>query len=153
MNAETLPESLELEGLPATAREIAEAIGLPHALRLIEVLGGTTFPVPKRQTKLGELRFATLAGVVGVEAADVLVRRYGSTDLYIPRCAAALRRQRDLAIIREYERLTATESGNAAVQRLARSYRLSDRQVFNVLKSSPAETVNVGGAVQLSLLG
>jgi len=146
-------EHAELSSLPATARDMAEVIGLRKTLRLVEALGGTTFPVPKRETKLGELRFNVLADVVGVDAADILVRRYGSTDLYIPRCAEALRRARDTAICREYDRLIQTMSGNEAVQRLARTHRLSDRRVFDILKNTPVATVNVGGAVQLKLLG
>ncbi|MDP3427014.1 MAG: Mor transcription activator family protein [Humidesulfovibrio sp.] len=146
-------EQAELSSLPATARDMAQVIGLRKTLRLVETLGGTTFPVPKRETRLGELRFNVLAEVVGVEAAEVLVRRYGSTDLYIPRCADALRHARDAGIIREYEQLIGTMSGNEAVQRLARSHSLSDRRIFDILKSTPMATVNVGGAVQLSLLG
>jgi hypothetical protein len=148
----TLAE-LDLEHLPAMAQELADSIGLRKTLRLVEALGGTTFPVPKRETKLGELRFNVLADVVGVDAAEVIVRRYGSTDLYIPRCADALRRARDTAICREYDRLIQAMSGNEAVQRLARTHRLSDRRVFDILKRTPMTTVNVGGAVQLKLLG
>jgi hypothetical protein len=44
-------------------------------------------------------------------------------------------------------------SGNEAVQRLARTHRLSDRRVFDILKRTPMTTINVGGAVQLKLLG
>lgn len=146
-------EHAELSSLPATARDMAEVIGLRKTLRLVEALGGTTFPVPKRETKLGELRFNVLADVIGVDAADILVRRYGSTDLYIPRCAEALRRARDAVICREYDRLIQTMSGNEAVQRLARTHRLSDRHIFNILKRMPESTVQVGGAVQLKLLG
>jgi len=146
-------ERASLEQLPATVRDMAEVIGLRKTLYLVETLGGTTFPVPKRETKLGELRFNVLADVIGVDAADILVRRYGSTDLYIPRCAEALRRARDTAICREYDRLIQTMSGNEAVQRLARTHSLSDRRVFDILKRVPMTTVNVGGAVQLSLLG
>lgn len=159
MNHDSLA-NLDKSYLPAVAQELAEAVGLPKALRLVETLGGTTFPVPKRETKQGELRFAVLADVVGVEAAEVLVRRYGSTDLYIPKCAEAMRRLRDAAIIQEYDALIRKDmngrkgiSGNEAVQRLARSHRLSDRQIFNILKREPVSTVNVGGAVQLKLLG
>jgi len=70
-----------------------------------------------------------------------------------PRCADALRRARDTAICREYDRLIQTMSGNEAVQRLARTHRLSDRRVFDILKRTPMTTINVGGAVQLKLLG
>lgn len=152
MSTDTM-ESLAVDTLPATARELAQLIGLQKALRLVETLGGTTFPVPKRETKLGELRFNVLADVVGVEAADAMVRRFSGTDLYIPRCAEALRNARDAAICAEYDRLIQTMSGNEAVQRLARTHRLSDRHIFNILKREPVTTVNVGGAVQLSLLG
>lgn len=44
-------------------------------------------------------------------------------------------------------------SGNEAVQRLARTHRLSDRHIFNILKRKPVATVNMGGALQLRLLG
>lgn len=145
---------LELGQLPAVARELAEVIGLRKTLLLVEKLGGTTFPVPKRETKLGELRFSLLAGVIGVEAAEAIVRRYGSTGLYIPRCVDAIRAARDADICREYDSLIQTMSGNEAVQRLARAHSLSDRHIFNILKREPAtSTVNVGGAVQLKLLG
>lgn len=144
---------MDLDQLPSMARELAESIGMTKTLRLVEILGGTTFPVPKRETKLGELRFATLAQVIGVDAAVVLVRRYGSTDLYIPRCADALRRARDVAICREYDQLIESMSGNQAVQRLARTHRLCDRRIFDILKQTPVPTLNVGGAVQLKLLG
>ncbi|GAB6127327.1 Mor transcription activator family protein [Humidesulfovibrio idahonensis] len=144
---------LELEQLPVMARELAAAIGLRQAMRLVDALGGTTFPVPKRETKQGELRFNTLAHVIGPAAAEVLVRRYGSTDLYIPRCADALRRVRDTAICREYDRLIQTMSGNQAVQRLARANSLCDRRIFDILKQTPVPTLNVGGTGQLRLLG
>ena len=146
-------DQVEIARLPAVARELAEVVGLPAAARLVEALGGTTYPIPKRETRRGELRYAYLAGIVGAGAADKLVRRYGGTDLYVPRCSDALRHVRDAAICREYDRLIADMSGNAAVQRLARAHNLSDRRIFTILKGTPAPTVNAGGAVQLKLLG
>jgi hypothetical protein len=146
-------DGLALERLPAVARELAETIGLRQALRLVEALGGTTFPVPKRENRAGELRFKVLAEVVGEPAAEAIVRRYGSTGLYIPRCADALRHARDAAICRDYDLLIQSMSGNDAVQRLARANHLSDRSIFAILKRVPAtSTVNIGGAVQLKLL-
>lgn len=145
-------DHVDLSHLPAVAQDLALVIGLRNTMRLVEAFGGTTFPVPKRETKLGELRFATLASVIGAEAAEALVRRYGGTDLYFPRCVDALRRLRDASIIREYEEITKTASGNEAVQRLARQHQLSDRHIFNILKRVPESEVQVGGAVQLKLL-
>lgn len=146
-------DQVELSRLPAVARELAEVTGPRNAMRLVEAFGGTTFPVPKRETRLGELRFAALASVIGREAAEALVKRFGGTDLYIPRCADALRGARDAAICREYDELVASMSGNEAVQRLARQHQLSDRHIFNILKRVPESTVQVGGTVQLKLLG
>jgi len=157
MNHQNAPSLVRLapepERLPVMARELAEVVGLRNAMLLVDALGGTTYPIPKRETKQGELRFGELARIVGQEAGEALVRRYGGTDLYIPRCADALRRARDAAICREYDRLIQTMSGNAAVQRLARANSLCDRRIFDILKGTPAPTLNVGGAVQLRLLG
>lgn len=145
-------DQVELSRLPAVVRELVEMMGLRKAMRLVDVFGGTTFPVPKRQTRLGELRFAALASVIGAEAAEALIKRFGGTDLYIPRCAKVLRDTRDAAIIREYEEITRSVSGNEAVQRLARKHQVSDRLIFTILKRVPESTVQVGGTVQLKLL-
>lgn len=127
--------------LPTVAREIAGLIGLPKTLQLVEALGGTTFPVAKRETKLGELRYQMLADVVGNEAADAMTTRFGGTDLYIPRCAQALRRARDAEIIAHFDRESKKRSANAVVAELALKYRLSDRRVWSVLKFSPEESI------------
>ncbi|KAF0234321.1 MAG: hypothetical protein FD177_877 [Desulfovibrionaceae bacterium] len=54
---------------------------------------------------------------------------------------------------RTYDLLIQAMSGNEAVQRLARTHCLSDRRVFDILKRTPMTMVNVGGAMQLKLLG
>lgn len=65
--------------------DVVPVVGQDVAAELVRQLGGTTFPVPKRQSRQGELRYRMLAEVVGEEAADLLVYHYGGSDLYIPR--------------------------------------------------------------------
>ncbi len=124
------------DSMPAMAREIAGLIGMPDTLRLVEALGGTTFPVPKRGNKLGELRFCMLEQAVGVVASDILCKQYGGTNLYIPRCADALRRARDTEIIRHFDTEIRTgRTGTEVVAELALRYRICDRRVWNILKT------------------
>ncbi|ADP87634.1 Mor transcription activator domain protein [Nitratidesulfovibrio vulgaris RCH1] len=133
--------ALSEAALPAAAREIAALVGLPKTLQLVERLGGTTFPVPKRATKVGELRYFMLADVVGVEAADLLCRHYGGTNLYVPRCAEALRKARDAEIVATFDRETKEKSASAVVAELALRYRLSDRRIWLILKEVPVLAV------------
>ncbi len=126
--------------LPASVQELVDLIGLAAAMKLVRSLGGTTFPVPKRQTRLGELRYSMLADVVGVDAADALTQRYGGDELYIPRCAAALQAARDAEINEAF--VTGTRAGRSAadvVFSLARRYKLSDRRVWHILKTVPVK--------------
>ncbi|KUM02921.1 DNA transposition protein [Chromobacterium subtsugae] len=139
MKLEQLPNLL-----PETVRLIAGMIGLPNTLKLVENLGGTTFPVSKKRSRLGEARYLALAEVVGVEAADRLCQHYGGDLLYIPRCASALRRLRDYAICEAFDRLSRELGSNAAVSQLAQQHRLTDRRIWDILKrtdcSDPAAT-------------
>jgi len=76
--------------------------------------------------------------VVGVDAADALVKHYGGVELYIPRCAAALQAARDAAINERY--IAETNKGRSSadvVFSLARRYKISDRRVWDILKTLP----------------
>ncbi|OLN30427.1 hypothetical protein DVDV_0627 [Desulfovibrio sp. DV] len=128
------------QNLPASVAELVELIGLDTAMKLVRTLGGTTFPVPKRQTRLGELRFNMLADVVGLDAADALVKHFGGGELYVPRCAAALQAVRD-AEINDYF-VAETNKGRSSAEvvfHLARRYKLSDRRVWLILKTAPVK--------------
>lgn len=126
--------------LPENAQIFSKLIGLPLAVKLVEELGGTTFPVSKNQVRLGKIRYAFLAEVVGVEAADTLTQRFGGTQLYIPRCADALRAVRDRKIAMEFDALVREgQPSNTAVVHLARQYRLSDRRIWDILKNPPQD--------------
>lgn len=131
-----------LDDLPESAQNLVRLIGLPKTVRLIEHLGGTTFPVSKGKTRLGQLRFEVLSEAIGVDAADILTREYGGEMLYIPNCAAAIRAVRNRAIHAEFDSLVSSASkpvysSNEAVFKIAVAYRLSDRRVWEILKVLP----------------
>ncbi|MDF3931378.1 Mor transcription activator family protein [Pseudomonas citronellolis] len=121
--------------LPAQVLEIAEVVGMPAALRLVAELGGTTWEFAKGGNRSGQIRVAALADVIGDEAAQLLTSRVGGTSVYIPRCDAALRRLRDLEIHRQFEQAVREGvSANTVVAELARTYQLSDRRIWIILK-------------------
>ena len=127
------------DDLPDVARQLVDLVGLSNTVSLVERLGGTTFPVAAGVNALGKLRYNLLAEIVGVTAADKLTKEYGRTRLYIPTCAKALREARNRAICAEFSQLTAPGgdvSGNDAVFTLARKYRVSDRLVWQILKTT-----------------
>ena len=72
--------------LPESVKTCIGLIGLTKSVRLIHAWGGTTFPVGKNKRKGGQIRFAALAEVVGVEAAEILTRHYSGEVIAIPRC-------------------------------------------------------------------
>lgn len=126
----------EVAGLPDTARVIAGLIGLDTTLLLVESLGGTTFPIAQGKTRLGEIRFAALSEIIGVENARVLGDYYRNEKLYIPRCEAWFKRERNARITSDFDRLTMREgySYPEAIVSLCIKYRLSDRQIEKILK-------------------
>lgn len=121
--------------LPERILEIAQAIGLPATQRLVEELGGTTWPVAKGVRHLGIIRHEALARVVGETAAEIMAERWGSEALYIAKCDVSLRRLRDLEIHRQFEQaIREGISTNTVVNELARTYKLSDRRIWEILK-------------------
>ncbi len=126
--------------LPGQIKLIAQLIGLSKAMRLVECLGGTTWPVAKGGNRAGESRHAALAEVVGDEAAETLAHHFGGDELYIPRCSTALRRLRDWEINDRFVAgVRAGQSSNDLVSELAREFGLSDRRVWSILKQTPPE--------------
>ncbi|MCG8993238.1 DNA transposition protein [Laribacter hongkongensis] len=124
--------------LPEMAKLIAELIGLPKALKLIEAWGGTTFPVSKNKRREGQIRYEALAEVVGVDAANILTCHFGGEVLSIPRCAVAMREIRDRMIRAEFDQATCDMPAVHAVNQLARRYQMTERNVWMVLKKADA---------------
>lgn len=122
--------------LPRQVLDIAEAIGMPATQRLVNELGGTTWPVAQGKRRQGIIRHAALVDVVGVEAAEIMAQRWANVQLYIPRCDAALRAVRDFNINAEFvQGVREGISANTLVAQLARSNELSDRRIWEILKS------------------
>lgn len=120
--------------LPESARLLVSLIGLRNTVKLVETLGGTSFPVALRKNRQGEIRYEMLAEVVGVDAANILTRHFGNDMLYIPLCKTALRELFYREVRAEFDRITQEFSALHAVATLASKYRMSDRQIWRVLK-------------------
>lgn len=121
--------------LPQQVQDIARVVGLPSAMRLVNELGGTTWEFARGANRNGQIKVAALADILGEETAEKLTSFIGGEKIYIPQCAAALRRLRDLEIHRQFEQgVREGVSANALVAEIARSYKLSDRRVWGILK-------------------
>lgn len=122
--------------LPRQILEIAEAIGMPATQLLVNELGGTTWPVAQGKRRLGIIRHEALVKVIGIEAAEIMAQRWANVQLYIPRCDAALRAVRDFKINAEFvQGIRDGVSANLLVSQLARDNSLSDRRIWDILKS------------------
>jgi len=124
--------------LPRVIHQVVAAVGVATALQLVETFGGSTYRVPVRKTPAGEKQFQLVAKVVGEEAAQQLVDKFGGKELYFANCAEALRELRNRQIRAEFDRLTEVERMAAmrAVALMAPRYRKSDRQIWRILNET-----------------
>lgn len=110
--------------VPASLDEVEAAIGTPATLDLVKAFGGTTVRLPAKRNINAE---NNIAQVIGIELLTTLVEVLGAAHyVYLPKCEAGFRNARDLEIIERSK----TES----VPDLALEYKLSDRQIWNILK-------------------
>lgn len=142
---------LALDYLPATARRIAEVIGLPATIRLVEAFGGLELRLSQGIQASGMARFAEVAEVIGEDNARRLARHFRQGRVAVPLCHAAIRAAQAEAIRQEFDRLTlAGWTGTDAVRHLVRKYRpISQRTVERYLSAAPQ--VQVIAADQLVL--
>lgn len=127
------------ELLPPTVQRLAEVVGLPATLKLVAELGGTSWFFAQGVGRNGQARVAALAEIVGEEAAEKLARyAHERETLYIPKCDAALIAVRDAQIHQQFEQAAREGvSANTVVAELARTYKLSDRHIWRILKRLP----------------
>ncbi len=107
-----------------TLTTLRDLIGEPATLRLVAERGGTWIHVPMAAEPGTEL-----VRLVGAEAAEKVIKRYGGrTQLRIPtgKGHGHGRRLDHAAIVR-------LAGEGWSVQRLARAFACTDRQIFNVL--------------------
>lgn len=131
MNEDEITRALHI--LPENGRELVRLIGLKLTMKLVELLGGTHFPIPKTAKQEGQY-LAALSEVVGVDAAKVLIQHYGNTRLYVPKCTYALKALRDANIRADYDRHCRELGHNATVNNiLVPKYSLCDRRLEKIL--------------------
>lgn len=109
-----------IEHLPGELRAIAELIGLPAALRLVEARGGRRLYVPA-----GVAPEHALVQIVGEAAAAELCRAYAGECLEIPRAVGYATAVRN-ADIRQ------RRSQGVSQSTLAGEHRLTERQIRNI---------------------
>ncbi|WP_147693993.1 Mor transcription activator family protein [Vogesella mureinivorans] len=125
--------------LPESARLFISLIGLQKTMLLVQTWGGTTFPVSKNQTRSGHVRYEALAEVLGVEAADILTQHFGGEVLSIPLCKNALTESRNLIMCKEFDLMSSTQSATYIASFLARKYKMTERNVWRILKQTSIE--------------
>jgi hypothetical protein len=119
--------------LPGSARQLVSAIGYPAALALIQGLGGRTVAFSKGKRADGQAQYERIAEIVGYEAAGLLADRFGGAPVYIPRCAKALREERNRRIREEYDAGTRHVSARSAVDAIADRYAITDRHAWRIV--------------------
>lgn len=124
--------------LPESVQELIQVIGWADTIQLITQFGGTTLPMPSGTTSIGRETLALLSDTMGEDVTETLAAYYGGAPLYIPRCATAIRRARNNAIIDEFENcVRADKTATSTVTALALKYKLTDRRIWTILKVTP----------------
>lgn len=121
-----------IEDLPQSLREMAQIIGVTHALTLARHFGGVRLYVPVTMTAEH-----MIARLIGFEAACRLAREYGGQpDLWIPRAQGwamrALLGQRNAEIRAKRKR-------GASLRQLAMEYALTERRIYTIIKARDGE--------------
>ena len=120
--------------LPQSIRDMVEVIGFTHALKVVQALGGTTWRIAEGRGKDGEAKRAALADLVGAETEELLHKYYAGDEIYLPRCAALVRKLRNINMHQQFDRdIKQGRTARDSVADLARQHKLSDRQVWDIL--------------------
>lgn len=124
---------IEARYLPGILQELADLIGLPGTLKLVEAYGGVRLYVPKKIDAAHEL-----ARLIGLDHATTLAETYGGEDHFdIPRAVAATRAARD-------SRIRADRAAGMTHRELALRYGLTERQIRNILGDEGEDDRQVG---------
>jgi Mor family transcriptional regulator len=75
-----------------------------------------------------------IAEVAGLEAAVRIAQTFGGTFIYVPGLDDMMRRARDAMIKKDYD-------GGMSARKLARKHRLTERQIWNIVKNTGSETL------------
>lgn len=125
--------TLEARYLPGVLQDIAELIGLPGTLKLVEAYGGVRLYVPKKIDAAHDL-----AILIGLDNATTLAETYGGEDHFdIPRAVAATRAARDTLI-------RADRAAGMTHRELALKNKLTERQIRTILGDEGEDDRQIG---------
>ena len=132
--------------LPKNVLELVRVLGHGRAMDLVREFGGQEIVIPASDASD---TWAALAECIGEKGARKLCIHFmPGTRLYIAKCTAALRDDRNRQIIERYEALLRDgHTGTGAVSVLVRESRLSYRQLENIVNRpapAPSEVVTQG---------
>ncbi len=109
-------------------------------LQLLKTFGGNTLSIPSRWPSLRKNKNHDkhpLLNVLNQGQMIKIVKHYGGTELYIPKCHKYISYTRNMNIVNSFS--TATRNGissGKAVQKLAKLHQLSDRRIWGILKNT-----------------
>jgi len=112
---------VRLDDLPPAYADVAEVIGLPAALTLVNLRGGSKLLVPVR-----ERAEHPVAKALGPAAWAALRHACGGSRIDVPTLRVACMAARDRAIRRDHHQ-------GAAVPLLARRFDLAERRIQEIL--------------------
>ena len=112
--------------LPASILSMVQVIGISAALSLVRERGGIRLYVP-----LAAHADHPISEMIGIERMQDLVRVYGGEEVEIPRCASALKAQRDHEIGERHD-------AGASQTELARAYQMTERNIKKILAARRA---------------
>lgn len=120
--------------LPKTVQDIADVVGIEAACSLVDAFGGGEIMFPGRKNPETSV-FHELVDVIGESATRLLIQRYEGEHVYIARCASFWREVRNMSIVAEYDKLTASMSGRKATLLLVRLFGVSNRSIEKIVGS------------------
>lgn len=106
-----------------TLERLVEILGLADALRLVEKRGGVAAYVPQPDRVKAHCE---LAQAMSLEGARKLAALYPMERLMVPRGAAHLRRERDIAVLKAVR--------NDSVSQVALEFQLTERHVYRIME-------------------
>ncbi|MFC0349708.1 Mor transcription activator family protein [Undibacterium danionis] len=120
-----------LSSAEGTVQLLIRLIGEGAAMRMMDpkALGGARYAFPKKETGLGAQSYAYLVDVVGTENAKRLCEHFDGDDVYIPKMTEHYRHQRNVRIVNAY-------NNGTSIRELVRDFEISDRRVWEILKTT-----------------
>ena len=117
------------DALPDLAIQIRNLVGEEALIRLVQRWGGTHLDWPSKSHNIEHSSVVLqVAEEVGMAAAKALAEYFIGVRLHVPQCKAALIQVRNRVIKQALDR-------REPVPTLARRYKLSERQIFNIAKT------------------